>query len=308
MLVALLLLFLNPLAVILLLAAAVSGFLGQVVDAAIIIAIVIVGNLINFFQTWRSQKALERLREQVMATATVLRDGVWTEWPRRDVVPGDVIRLSAGDLVPADSLLLEAKDLHVQQAALTGESLPVEKQASAGQPADTRPNSPHMVFMGTNVVSGTATALVAATGRDTAFGNIAERLSVRPEETEFERGIREFGALILKTVFFLVSVFARRELCAAPQPAPVSSVRGGPGRWPDLEFLPMITSVTLAQGAVRMARSKVIVKHLASIQNFGSIDVLCSDKTGMLTSGSMKLDRAVDWDGTDSEHVLPWPP
>jgi Mg2+-importing ATPase len=303
-LVALLQLFLNPLAVILLLAAAVSGFLGQVVDAAIIITIVILGNLINFFQTYRSQKAVERLREQVMATATVLRDGKWQEVPQRNVVPGDVIRLSAGDLVPADSLLLEAKDLHVQQAALTGESLPVEKQASAEKRADTRPDSPHMVFMGTNVVSGTATALVAATGRDTAFGNIAERLSVRPEETEFERGIRQFGGLILKTVFFLVlfllvvSIGMHRNALESLLFAVALAVGLTP------EFLPMITSVTLAQGAVRMARKKVIVKHLASIQNFGSIDVLCSDKTGTLTSGSMKLDRAVDWDGKDSEHVL----
>src|ERR1700722_10636004 len=150
--VALLLLFLNPLAVILLLAAVVSGFLGQPVDAGIIVTVVVLGNIINFVQTWRSEEAAKRLRDQVAATATVLRDGAWREIPQREVVPDDVFRLSAGDMVPADPALREAKDLHVQQAALTGESMPVEKQADAAAGTSGEPDSPYLVFLGTSVV------------------------------------------------------------------------------------------------------------------------------------------------------------
>jgi P-type Mg2+ transporter len=298
------LLFLNPLAAILLLAAIISGFLGQTADAAIIIVVVVLGNLINFFQTYRSQAAAERLRQQVLPTATVLRDGQWQELPRQMVVPDDIIRLAAGDLVPADSVLLEAKDLHVQQAALTGESFPAEKDAAKGAERSTDPNSPHMVFLGTSVVSGSAQALVTATGANTAFGGIAVRLTTRPEETEFERGIRKFGGLIMQTVLFLVlfllviSVALRHN----PLESLLFAVALAVGLTP--EFLPMITSVTLAKGAVRMAKHQVIVKHLASIQNLGSIDVLCSDKTGTLTGGNMKMDRATDLTGLASARVF----
>lgn len=299
----LLLLFLNPLAVILLFAAVLAGFLGQGIDAVIIILMVVLGNLINFFQTYRSQQAADRLRAQVMATATVWRSGVWKELPQRDVVPGDLIRLSAGDLVPADAQLLEAKDLHVLQSALTGESLPAEKEAAPTAAPDSRPDSPFMVFLGTSVISGSATARVYATGIKTVFGNIAERLVTRPEETEFERGIRGFGALIMRTVVFLVlflliiSIVLHRNAFESLLFAVALAVGLTP------EFLPMITSVTLAKGAVQMAKRKVIVKHLSSIQNFGSIDILCTDKTGTLTSGSMKVDRVVDMFGNDSAAV-----
>jgi len=172
----LLLLFVNPLVIILLLAAILSGFIGQLLDAGIIIAMVLIGVGINFYQTYRSKVAIENLRERVAPTATVLRDGHWQEVTRRAVVPGDVVRLSAGDLVPADARLLTARDLYVQQAALTGESLPAEKEATADQASST-PDSRNMVFLGTSVVSGTATAKVVSTGRQTAFGDIAERLA-----------------------------------------------------------------------------------------------------------------------------------
>ncbi len=300
----LLLLFVNPLAIILLFAAVLSGFLGQTVDAAIIVTMVVLGNLINFFQTYRSQSAAEKLRLKVQPSATVLRDGAWAEIPQRLVVPGDVIRLSAGDLVPADSILLEGKDLHVQQAALTGESFPVEKNAiPANKPSD-RPDAEWMVFLGTSVVSGTGRAEVVTTGVKTSYGGIAERLAIRPEETEFETGLRRFGGLILQTVFVLVmflvvvSVARRHNVFESLLFAVALAVGLTP------EFLPMITSVTLARGAVEMAKKRVIVKHLASIQNFGSIDVLCSDKTGTLTGGTMKLDRATDPLGGDSDSVF----
>jgi P-type Mg2+ transporter len=300
-----LLLFTSPLVIILLIAAVVAAFLGEALDAGIIIAIVLVGNAINFAQTYRSQVAVERLRARVAPTATVLRDGAWQEIPRQAVVPGDVVRLSAGDLVPADARLLASRDLFVQQAALTGESLPAEKEAKVTGPEEAQgPGSRHLVFLGTSVVSGTATALVLATGRRTYFGDIAARLTARPEETEFERGLRRFGMLILRVVFFLV-LFILAVTIALHHNAFESllfAVALAVGLTP--EFLPMITSVTLARGAVRMAHKKVIVKNLAAIQNFGSIDVFCSDKTGTITGGNMTVDRAIDLRGQPSERAF----
>ena len=237
-------------------------------------------------------------------TATVKRDGKWIELPRRQIVPGDVVRLSAGDLVPADARLLRSQDLHVQQAALTGESMPVEKCVGEGASDETGATRPDLVFLGTSVVSGTATALVIATGPRTSFGDIAARLSERPPETEFDRGTRQFGILIMKTVFFLVlfilvvSVGMHRNALESLLFAVALAVGLTP------EFLPMITTVTLSMGALRMARSKVIVKHLDAIENLGSIDLLCSDKTGTLTSGEMELDSSLDPFGEPSERPL----
>ncbi len=298
-------LFANPLVIILLIASLVSGLLGQRLNAAIIVVMVLFSVALNFFQTYRSERAAEGLRQQVAPTATALRDGGWVEVLRRDVVPGDVIRLRAGDLVPADASLLEAKDLHVNQASLTGESLPAEKEALAIDPAKQDPVEDRgMVFLGTSVVSGTATALVVATGRATAFGDIAARLAARPPETEFERGTRAFGLLIMQTVFFLVAfVFlVSAALHHNPFESLLFAIALAVGLTP--EFLPMITTVTLGQGAVHMARQKVIVKHLEAIQNFGSMDVLCSDKTGTLTSGDTVLDRHLDPFGNPAERVF----
>src|SRR5579864_4703958 len=300
----LVLLFVNPLVIILLIAGLVSALLGELLNAIIIIVMVLLGIAINFVQTYRSQRAVEGLREQVAPTATVLRDGQWREIHRHDVVPGDVVRLSAGDLVPADARLIESRDLYVQQAALTGESMPAEKHAQASGPDVTGPDAPNLVFLGTSVVSGTATALILATGSRTAFGDIADRLALRPEETEFDISLRRFGLLIMRTVFFLVlfivvvSISLHRDAFESVLFAVALAVGLTP------EFLPMITSVTLSRGAVRMARDKVIVKHLSAIQNFGSIDVLCSDKTGTLTAGDMVLDRALDALGQPAEHPL----
>ena len=193
--VQLLSLFANPLVVILLLAAIVSGVLGDKVDASIIVVIVLLSVGLNFFQTYRAQTSADRLRAQVAPTATVLRDRRWQEIPARAVVPGDVIRLSAGDLVPADARLIEAQYLHVQEAALTGESMPVGKEAmDSATAAGLRAHN--TVWLGTSVASGTAKAIVVATGRATEFGDIAARLSARAPETEFDRGTRKFGWLI----------------------------------------------------------------------------------------------------------------
>ncbi|MDE3111249.1 MAG: HAD-IC family P-type ATPase, partial [Acidobacteriota bacterium] len=299
-----LLLFLNPLVVILLVAALISGVLGERVGAAIIAIIVFLSIAINFAQTYRSRRAISRLREHVSLTATVLRDGQWQEIKRHEIVPDDIVRLSAGDLVPADAQLLDSRDLFVQQAALTGESMPAEKHAQRGEKsAAATPDALDRVFLGTSVVSGTAIARIVNTGPRTQFGAIAERLADRPEETEFERGLRHFGMLITRTVFFLVLfiLVVRVAMHKNAFESFVFAVALAVGLTP--EFLPMITSVTLARGAVRMARDQVIVKRLPAIQNFGSIDIFCSDKTGTLTTGVMSLEGTFDPFGHASDRA-----
>ena len=295
--------FSNPLVLILVIAAVISAFMGEAVDAGIIGVIVLLSAIIDVTQTYRSQHAMERLRDRVAPTAAVLRGGEWKEIQRREVVPGDIIRLSAGDLVPADARLLAARDLYVQQAALTGESLPCEK-AATGEPVSPKAEARNMVFLGTSVVSGTATAEVVATGPRTAFGDISARLAAHPEETAFDHGLRNFSQLLARTVLFLViflivaSILRHRD----PFQSLLFAVALAVGLTP--EFMPMITSVTLSKGAVAMARKKVIVKHLSAIQNLGSLDVLCSDKTGTLTAGTMSLDRSLDPFGNPSQRAL----
>ncbi|MGB0037077.1 MAG: magnesium-translocating P-type ATPase [Candidatus Acidiferrales bacterium] len=301
----LLILFLNPLVIILLVAGLVSFVLGDAPSASIILAVVLLSVSINFVQTFRSQRAIEKLRENVTPTATVLRDNNWQELNRREVVPGDIVRVCAGDLIPADGRLLESHDLYVQEAAMTGESLPVEKHARSAVPsAPGGVDTLDRVFLGTSVVSGTASALVTSTGPRTVFGGIAERLVLRPPETEFERSMKRFGWLIMRAVFFLVLFIlaARVALHKDAFESFVFAVALAVGLTP--EFLPMITSVTLARGAVRMARDQVVVKHLPAIQNLGTIDILCSDKTGTLTTGQMTLASAVDYLGKASDRPL----
>ncbi|HKS28687.1 MAG TPA: magnesium-translocating P-type ATPase [Pyrinomonadaceae bacterium] len=304
-----LLLFANPLIAILLVASLISVLVGDFVNAFIIAAMVLLSAALNFIQTARSERAAERLRKEVAPTATVFRDGAWEEIARRDVVPGDLIRLSAGDMVPADAWLLESKDLHVQQAALTGESFPVEKEPEAfSEVPKTSPSDPAdargAVFLGTSVVSGAGKAVVASTGPRTVFGGIASRLSVRAPETEFEKGTRKFGLLIMRAVFFLVLFVLAVNLALhrSPMESLLFAVALAVGLTP--EFLPMITTVTLGRGALRMSRRKVIVKRLEAMQNFGSIDILCSDKTGTITGGEMMLTEHLDPCGRKSERTF----
>jgi Mg2+-importing ATPase len=283
----------NPLVLVLLLASVAAAVVGQFVSAAITAAMIVLSVALNFVQSYRSQRAAERLRARVTQTATVVRDGVPCRVPLREVVPGDVVLLAAGDLVPADARLIEAKDLFLNEAALTGESLPCERHAGAD-----------VVLRGTSVVSGTGVAVVTATGPATQFGRVAAQLGARPPETEFERGTRRFGALILRLVLFLVLVvflvnaLLRRDTLESFLFAVALAVGLTP------EMLPMIVSVTLAAGAVRMARRGVIVKRLAAIENFGSMDILCSDKTGTLTVGEVAVDRHVNLRGEDDEIVI----
>jgi Mg2+-importing ATPase len=292
-------LVLNPLVIILLVASLVSAVVGEFVSASIIVAIVLLSIVLDFAQTYRSQRAADALLAVIAPTSTALRDGSWVEIPRADLVPGDVVRLAAGDLVPADARLLESRDLYVQEAALTGESMPVEKRADPeGHGADA------IVLLGTSVVSGTATALVVATGARTTFGEIAQRLAERPPETEFERGLRAFSLLITRTVLvlvvlvFLVNIGIGRDAIGTLLFAVALAVGLTP------EFLPMITTVTLTRGAVQMSRQHVIVKHIAAIENFGSMDILCSDKTGTLTSAEIELERVCDPFGREHAAAL----
>src|SRR5439155_20568031 len=200
---------------------------------------------------------------------------------------------------------VQATDLHVQQAALTGESLPAEKSADDGSDTtESFADAHNCVFLGTSVVSGLGTALITATGRRTAFGDIAVRLASRAPETEFERGLKGFGMLMMETLFFLVLFIVLVGFIGHHQlfETVLFALSLAVGLTP--EFLPMITTITLGRGALRMAKQKVIVKHLAAIQNFGSMDVLCSDKTGTLTSGEMRLYQHLDYGGGPSERVF----
>jgi len=270
----------------------VSAALGQVASSVVIALMVVLGAGLNFVQAYRSEVAARRLRERVAQRATVVRDGVACELPALAVVPGDVVHLAAGDLVPADGALMSAKDLFLNEATLTGESLPTEKHPGA------------RVFRGTSVVSGVGIARVETTGAATELGRIAAQLTGRPPETEFERGTRHFGFLILQVVVFLVlfvflvNAVLRHDLLESF----LFSVALAVGLTPEL--LPMIVSITLASGAVRMAKKRVIVKQLAAIENFGSMDILCSDKTGTLTVGEIAVDRHVDLHGESDEAVI----
>jgi Mg2+-importing ATPase len=287
-------LFGNPLVLLLLIAAAVSGILGDRAGASIIVAMVLSSVMLNYTLSYRSKQAAERLREGIAPTASVCRDGVWRTATRRSLVPGDLIRLAAGDRVPADARLLEARGLHVQQSALTGESAPEEKDAREQPQGPASAEARHLVFLGTSVIAGTATAIVLATGDDTAFGDVAARLSERPPPTEFERGLSGFARLIMRTVIGLVLLVVLAGI-AFHRPALETllfALALAVGLTP--EFMPMITTVTLARGAMRMARYRVVVKHLAAIEDFGSMTVLLSDKTGTLTRNETEVFTSVD--------------
>jgi Mg2+-importing ATPase len=297
--------FANPLVLILLAASAISIVLGDHVGGTIIIAIVLLSVVVNFYMEFQARHAVEDIRKQVAITAAVLRDGHQLELPVAELVPGDIIRLNAGDLAPADARLLDSKDLHVRESALTGESLPVDKAAgdlAAGQ--HTIADASNSIFLGTAVQTGIGTAVIVRTGKDTAFGAITQRLAMRPPETEFGRGIRHFGLMITRVMMMLV-LFVLLVNIVLHRPLLESflfSVALAVGMTP--EMMPMIITISLAQGARRMAKKKVLVKQLAAIEDFGSVEILCSDKTGTLTEGEIALDRHVDVLGQDNDEVL----
>jgi Mg2+-importing ATPase len=274
------------------------------VDAGIILGIVVVSGLLSFWQERGATNIVQRLLAIVQVNATVLRDGLSADIPVEQVVPGDMVLLTAGDLIPGDGLILESNELFADEATLTGETYPAEKLPGivpAETPLAKRTNS---LFMGTHVVSGSATAVVVHTAKDTEFGQVSERLRLRATETEFEHGVRRFGYFLLEVTLVLVLlIFASNVFLHRPVlDSFLFSMALAVGLTPQL--LPAIISINLARGAKRMANVKVIVKRLAAIENLGSMNVLCSDKTGTLTEGEVRLHSALDVNGADSERVL----
>ncbi len=296
--------FKSPIILLLIFAAVLSIYLHQNVEAGLILVIVFISGLLGFWQERTAADAVARLLAIVQIRANVLRGGAEKEISVEDVVPGDIVILNAGDIIPGDCRILESKDLFVNEATLTGETYPVEKMAET-LPEDTplakRRNS---LFMGTNVVSGTAKAAVVLTGKKTEFGSVSQRLEIGEPETEFEHGVRRFGYLLMEvTLLLVVAIFAINVYLARPVVESfLFSLALAVGLTPQL--LPAIISINLAHGARQMAAHQVIVKRLASIENFGSMNVLCCDKTGTLTEGTVKMHSALDVEGRESDKVF----
>ena len=296
--------FRNPLVIILLVASGLSAASGDVASFLIVVTIVTISMTIDFVQEVRAQSAVEALRRSVAVQATVRRDGASVSIPIDQLVPGDIVELIAGDLVPADARLLESRDLFINQALLTGEPYPAEKLASdVPSGAENPAGASNAVFAGTSVISGTATIAICRTGAKTALGHLATSLAEKPPATDFAVGIRRFGLLIMRLtvlmVFFVlvVNISFHRPVLESLMFALALAVGLTP------ELLPMIVTVTLARSALELSRRKVIVKRLTAIHDLGAMNVLCTDKTGTLTEASIKLVRTIDGRGIESKAV-----
>lgn len=295
--------FKSPIVLILLGATLISAFLSDWVDAVIIFAIVLGSALLSFFQEYYASNAAEKLRAQISVKSQVLRGGNVIAIPTEQIVPGDIVLLSAGSLIPADGLVLDAKDFFVSQSVLTGETFPVEKKPGVLPANATLVERTNTVFAGSSVRSGSAHVLIVETGAATAFGQIAGRLVLRPPETEFEHGIRRLGYLLTEVMFVLVlGIFAFNVFFHKPiLDSLLFSIALAVGLTPQL--LPAIININLSRGSQAMAKRGVIVRRLESIENFGSMDILCTDKTGTLTAGVVQLDGAMDAAGRPSDEV-----
>lgn len=296
--------FKSPVTLLLIAAALLSAGLGDVADTAIILAIVLISGFLGFWQEKGAADAVKELLKLVQLHCDVLRDGQFKAIPVEEVVPGDVVSLTAGDFIPGDSLLMESQDLFVDEAAFTGETFPVEKRCgavAANAPMAKRSNT---LFMGSHVISGRAKALVIQTGAGTEFGKISAELMSRTPETDFEKGIRKFGYMLMEiTLLLVIIIFAANVLLHKPVlDSFLFSLALAVGLTPQL--LPAIISVNLAAGARRMAQQQVIVKRLSSIENFGSMSILCTDKTGTITEGKVTLAESLDCNGRHSDKVL----
>jgi Mg2+-importing ATPase len=295
--------FESPLVLILIFAAVISLTLQQWVDSAIILVVVLGSTLLGFSQEYRASTAIEQLKRRLALNCRVMRDGIERTVPVSTVVPGDLILLSAGNLIPADGLVIEAEDFLVSEASMTGESFPVEKRPGIVSPEAPLSARTNAVFLGASVRSGTAKALVVETGHRTAFGAIAAQLRARQPETDFGRSVRQFGYLLIRVmvviVFFVltVNVVLGRPMIESLLFAVALAVGLSP------ELLPAIISVTLSAGARAMSRRGVIVRRLEAIENLGSMDILCTDKTGTLTEGTIVLNDALDAGSRTSDEV-----
>jgi Mg2+-importing ATPase len=295
----------NPLVLLLTALGVLSYLTGDHRATVVIFAMVILGVVLRFFQEMRADHAAEKLRAMVSNTATVVRGGKEAEVPLKMLVPGDIIRLAAGDMVPADVRVLSAKDLFLNQMALTGEALPLEKKAAPASMDVQNPlELPNICFLGSNVESGSATAVVIHTGDRTYFGSLAASIVGQRQLTSFDKGINKFTWLMIYFIavmvpaVFLINGLSKHDWMEAFLFAMAVAVGLTP------EMLPMIVTVNLSKGALAMARKKVIVKRLNAIQNFGAMDVLCTDKTGTLTQGKIVLEKHLDVHGNPSEKVL----
>lgn len=296
--------FKSPLILILIVASIISLVAAEWIDAGVVLVIVFGSTILGFAQEYIAGNVIEKLRSKTTIHSSVLRDGQIQTLPSSEVVPGDVLLLSAGSLIPADGVVLEAKDLFVNQAVLTGETFPVKKNAVPVAEKAGLAERANCVYMGTNVRSGTAKVLIVRTGKASVFGQIAGKLALRPPMTEFERGIQRFGYLLTRIMLtMVVMVLAINIFMDKP---PIASLLFALALAVGLtpELLPAIISITLSHGAKRMAKLGVIVRRLNSIENLGSMDVLCTDKTGTLTVGVVELGSAVDPLGQDSVEVL----
>jgi len=290
--------FANPLVLILLFAAVVSALAGEWTDTGVVVVIVVASGFIGFWREFRASREVEKLRARIALKTRVLRAGREVLVPTAEVVPGDVLVLAAGSLVAADARVLEARDFFVSEAELTGEPFPVEKHVDG---AEARSGA---VFLGTHVRSGTARAVVVQTGQKTEYGRIAERLRLRPPETEFDRGLRHFGALLTRVMLVMTLLVLALNLLLA-KPAVESllfALALAVGLAPEL--LPAILAVNLARSAAAMVHDGVLVRRLNAIENFGSMTVLCTDKTGTLTEGTVHLEAAVDEVGAPCRRAL----
>ena len=296
--------FKNLLVIILLIAAAISLFVGEFTNAAIIFIIVLISVTLDFFQEYKAENAADLLKQKIISKAAVVRDGKQIELPISEMVPGDLIFLAAGDIVPADARVLSSRDFYINQSALTGEPFPVFRTAGTEDPHTPLTEAGNYIFLGTSVVSGTATAIITRTGMSTEFGRVAKHLIERPPETEFERGLKQFSYLMSKFIFTLVIFvfFINALFRHGVLESLLFSVALAVGMTPEL--LPMILSLNLSKGSIAMSQKGAIVKHPESIQNFGSMDILCTDKTGTLTKNQIALVRHLDTEGNDNENVL----
>jgi Mg2+-importing ATPase len=296
--------FESPIILILVFASVLALFLGDLVDAAIILAIVLLSGLLGFWREHGAAGAVEALLALVRAEAEVRREGRVESVPLEAIVPGDIVLLNAGDLAPGDGLILESKDILVDEAALTGEAYSVEKQPGVVDEATPLARRTNSLFAGTHVVSGTAEALIVRTGEATELGRISKQLQQKPARTGFEQGLTRFGYMLIRaTAVLLVVILAANLALSRPfVDSLLFSLALAIGLTPQL--LPAIVSISLSEGARRMAHERVIVKRLDAIEDFGSMDVLCTDKTGTITEGSVRLDGGFDLDGAESERVL----
>lgn len=293
----------NPLVILLAVLALISYITGDIRAAIVMIVMVILGVVLKFVQEVKADNSAEKLKNMVSTTATVIRNGVQREVALREIVPGDIVHLASGDMIPADMQIITSKDLFINQSALTGESLPVEKNVLEGS-WDSDLENPNLCFMGTNVESGTAIGVVLNTAKQTYFGKLSSKLTNERPMTSFDKGVNQYTWLMIKLIFimapivFVINGFTKGNWFEAFLFAIAVAVGLTP------EMLPMIVTVNLTKGAMSMLKKNVIVKKLNAIQNFGAMDVICTDKTGTITEGKVVLEKHLNMYGNDSERVL----